>query len=256
MTEECARAKRLLDEKYLEAGRLREESVVKGDQCADLRAQVAQCDRDIEAVKAQRAEMLREIHHLKELNDQKTREACSQADQLKGLDCEIQRTHLRIEDTTRLVDARSADLRTKQLALEDTERELARVRDLNAKLNADCANLRRSNECTAAENYDLRKEVEFTTGRNADLGVSIRDTEARLKEREDALFVTRKDIDAQRVVAGACAHDNADLSNEMAALEKHSSVLNVQNHDLTNELDRFCKTDEVLRRQLDRRHHV
>ena len=92
MTEECARAKRLLDEKYMEAGRLREESVVKGDQCADLRAQVAQCDRDIEAVKAQRAEMLREIHHLKELNDQKTREACSQADQLKGLDTEIHRT--------------------------------------------------------------------------------------------------------------------------------------------------------------------
>lgn len=31
LSEECARAKRLLDEKYLEAGRLREESVVKGD---------------------------------------------------------------------------------------------------------------------------------------------------------------------------------------------------------------------------------
>jgi len=256
LTEECARAKRLLDEKYMEAGRLREESVVKGDQCADLRGQVAQCDRDIEAVKAQRAEMLREIHHLKELNDQKTREACGQSDQLKGLDTEIHRTQARIEDTTRLVDARSADLRTKQLALEDTERELARVRDLNAKLNADCANMRRSNECTAAENYDLRKEVEFTTGRNADLGVSIRDTECRLKEREDALFVTRKDIDGQRVIAGQASNDNADLSNEMAALEKHSQVLNVQNHDLTGELDRFCKTDEVLRRQLDRRHQV
>lgn len=82
--------------------------------------------------------------------------------------------------------------------------------------------MRRGNECTAAENYDLRKEVEFTTGRNADLGVNIRDTEGRLKEREDALFVTRKDIDSQRVIAGGASHDNADLSNEMAALEKHS----------------------------------
>jgi chromosome segregation ATPase len=192
--------------------------------------------------------MLREIHHLKELNDQKNREACSQSDQLKGLDCEINRTHARIEDTTRLVDARSADLRTKQLALEDTERELARVRDLNANLNADCANLRRSNECTAAENYDLRKEVEFTVGRNGDLAVGIKDTEIKLKEREDALFVTKKDIEGQRVLAGQAGAANADLSNEMTALEKHSSVLGVQNHDLTGELDRFCKTDEVLRR--------
>ena len=62
--------------------------------------------------------------------------------------------------------------------------------------------MRRGNECTAAENYDLRKEVEFTNTRNGDLAVGIRDTEARLKEREDALFVTRKDIDAQRCLAG------------------------------------------------------
>jgi hypothetical protein len=32
------------------------------------------------------------------------------------------------------VDVRSHDLRAKQLALEDTEKELARVRDQNAKL--------------------------------------------------------------------------------------------------------------------------
>lgn len=31
LNDECARAKRLLDEKYFEAGRLREEAVAKGD---------------------------------------------------------------------------------------------------------------------------------------------------------------------------------------------------------------------------------
>lgn len=69
LTEEAARAKRLLDEKYFEAGRLRDESVAKGDLCADLRAQVGQVERDIEAVKVQRAEMFREITALKDGND-------------------------------------------------------------------------------------------------------------------------------------------------------------------------------------------
>jgi len=67
---------------------------------------------------------------------------------------------------------------------------------LNAKLNGENSNLRSDNEHTGAENYDLRKNVDFQNGRNADLAVSIKDTDLKLKEREDALFVTRKDIDA------------------------------------------------------------
>ena len=54
-----------------------------------LQAEKDILERDIEAVKVQRAEMFREITHLKDSNDQKTREACSQAEQLKGLDLEI-----------------------------------------------------------------------------------------------------------------------------------------------------------------------
>ena len=105
--------------------------------------------------------MWREITRLKEMNESRTREACEQSDKLKGLDYEIQRTQARIEDTQKLLDVRSADLRNKQLALEDAERENNRVREQNAKLNGDNACLRRDNEKVAAENYDLRKEVDF-----------------------------------------------------------------------------------------------
>jgi hypothetical protein len=67
----------------------------------------------------------------------------------------------RIQDTQCEIDARSADLRNKQVQLEDTDRELARVKDNNAKLGAENAALRRDNERVAAENFDIRKEVEF-----------------------------------------------------------------------------------------------
>ena len=105
--------------------------------------------------------MWREITRLKEMNESRSREAGEQQEKLKNLEFDVSRTQARIEDTQKLLDARSADLRNKQLALEDAERENNRVREQNAKLGADNAGLRRDNERVAAENYDLRKEVDF-----------------------------------------------------------------------------------------------
>ena len=47
LTDEINRSKRVLDEKYFEAGRLRDESIVKGDQVADLRKQQGVTDKEI-----------------------------------------------------------------------------------------------------------------------------------------------------------------------------------------------------------------
>ena len=115
------------------------------------------------------------------------------------MDFENNRTQARIDDTQKLIDARSQDLRAKQLALEDTERELARVRDSNANLGQANAALRRDNERVGAENYDLRKEIDFQEGRNADVAIQTRDTEMRLKEKEDQLFACRRDVESLRV---------------------------------------------------------
>ena len=102
-------------------------------------------------------------------------------------------------------------MRAKQLALEDTERELARVRDSNANLSQANAGLRRDNERVGAENYDLRKEIDFQEGRNADVAIQIRDTEMRLKEKEDQLFACRRDVDALRVQSNQNRNDGSDL---------------------------------------------
>ena len=69
-------------------------------------------------------------------------------------------TGCQIEDTARLVDCRSADLRNKQIALEDCERELMSVRNLNAKLNGENVNLRSDNDHCAADNCAMRKNVD------------------------------------------------------------------------------------------------
>ena len=65
----------MLDEKYFEAGRLREESVAKGDSNNGARAQLQDLEREIEGVKAHRAELFRELSNFRSMNDGKTVEA-------------------------------------------------------------------------------------------------------------------------------------------------------------------------------------
>lgn len=84
-------------------------------------------------MKVQRADNWREINRLKEHNEQKVRESSDQTERLKGLDYDLSRVQLRIEDTQKLIDARAYDLRNKQILLEDVQKENARVKDLNAR---------------------------------------------------------------------------------------------------------------------------
>ena len=75
LADELARAKRLLDEKYFEAGRLREETVSKGDSNNCARAQLSDLQREIEGVKVHRAALFRELSDVRAMNDGKTVEA-------------------------------------------------------------------------------------------------------------------------------------------------------------------------------------
>ena len=49
---------------------------------------------------------------------------------------------------------------------------------------------------------------------------------------------------------------NLDLKAEYEALQKHSSLLTHQNKDLQRELDSFFETDDIVRRNLDRKTKV
>ena len=89
LQDELSRSKRVLDEKFFEAGKLRDESNGRGDQVVDLRSQVAELERDIDLVKSQRADIFREIQRLRDVMDMKTRESLDQIDRLKALEFDL-----------------------------------------------------------------------------------------------------------------------------------------------------------------------
>jgi len=190
------------------------------------------------------------------MNEQRVREAADQTDRLKALDYDMSRVQLRIEDTQKVIDARSYDLRNKQLLLEDVQKEIARQRDLNARFSSEGALLRREGDKTTTDNYELRKENEFSNARNLDLSAQVRELEARLKDREDQLFLQRKDLEQSKVNNQVLRGQNVDGLAEKDALEKHAQVVQMQNDDITRELDKFCEMDEYVRNQLDRRSRV
>ena len=143
LQDELQRSKRVLDEKFFESGKLRDESNAKGDQVVDVRGQVAELERDIDLVKSQRADMFREIQRLRDVEAMKNKESIDQCDRIKALDFDLQKTMIRINETEKVVEGRSYDLRQKSVALEDNEREIARVKDLNAQQNIECVALRK-----------------------------------------------------------------------------------------------------------------
>jgi len=75
LQDELGRSKRVLDEKFFESGKLRDESNVKGDQVVDLRAQIAELERDVDLVKSQRADMFREMQRLRDVLDMRGKES-------------------------------------------------------------------------------------------------------------------------------------------------------------------------------------
>ena len=171
------RSKRVLDEKFFEAGKNRDESNAKGDQVVDLRSQVAELERDIDLVKSQRADMFREITRLRDVQDMKTKESLDQHDRMKGLEYDLQKTVIRIDETNKGVEARTFDIRNKQVSLQDNENEIGRLREINSNQNVEITALRRDVDRVAADCYDYRKNIDATEARNVDVSGKIRSYE-------------------------------------------------------------------------------
>lgn len=88
-----------MDDRHFESLRLNDENGKKNDSNTDLRIRASDLEKEIEVLKLQKADNWREIGKLKDMNEQRVREAADQSERLKGLDYDLQRTHLRIDDT-------------------------------------------------------------------------------------------------------------------------------------------------------------
>jgi hypothetical protein len=114
---------------------------------------------------------------------------------MRSLEFDLQKTVVRINETEKIVESRSYDIRTKSVQLDDTEREISRIKDLNSQQVVEISALRKDVDRVACDCYDIRKHVEATDARNVDLSAQIRSLDIGLKEKSDGLYACRKDIE-------------------------------------------------------------
>lgn len=116
--------------------------------------------------------------------------------------------------------------------------------------------LRALDERYRAENTDIQRRIDQENVRNAELTRLIQDNEGKIRVREDQIMQLRKELENARYNNSSLLDNNANLQAEIDALNNHIRVLQLQNEDLTKELDQFVEANEAIRMRLDRKNRV
>lgn len=64
------------------------------------------------------------------------------------------------------------------------------------------------------------------------------------------------DLEGMRYSNEALVERNFDLKQELESLNRHQRLISEQNGELQRELDGFIETDEIVKRNLDRKDKV
>jgi hypothetical protein len=89
-----------------------------------------------------------------------------------------------------------------------------------------------------------------------DLGRNNNGARRKHVESSDLSGCLGKDIDSMRGCNDALMDRNHELKQELEALQHHADLLGGQNLDLQRELDSFVETDDVVRKNLDRKERI
>lgn len=180
---------------------------------------------------------------------------------LKHLDHEYH--HKR--DVLNGLEAKQDDL-TKMLADKETEHH-GRVRH-HDDLDKEIGHLNHVYNVTCDENDRLDGQLNRQLGdndklmranideskRNDDHNGHMLGLEAQLREKDNHLHVLHKDADGLRGALDRSQVNKDDLSEQLAALNRHVGTLTDQNNRLTGELNDIIERDNQIRAALDRRH--
>ena len=182
---------------------------------------------------------------------------------LKHLDHEYH--HKR--DTLHGLEAKQDDL-TKTLADRDTEHHgKCRHHDdldkeighLNHVYNATCdENDRLDGQLNRqlGDNDSLMRANIDESKRNDEHNGHMLSLEAQLREKDNHLHVLHKDADGLRGALDRSQVHKDDLSEQLAALNRHVGTLTDQNNRLSAELTDITERDNQIRAALDRRHRI
>lgn len=103
---------------------------------------------------------------------------------------------------------------------------------------------------------ELQRRIEQETIRLSEINAGVKDLEIKIRLREEQILQMRKELEGARYSNSSLLDNNSSLQAEIDALNNHIRVLQINNEDLTKELDQFVEANELIRQRLDRRNRV
>lgn len=85
--------------------------------------------------------------------------------------------------------------------------------------------MRKDVDRVSTDCYDLRKHVEGTESSNVNMAGAIRTNDIKIKERDEDLYIVKRDIEGQIATNSNMRADMNEGLSEKDALERHSRVL-------------------------------
>ena len=103
---------------------------------------------------------------------------------------------------------------------------------------------------------ELQRRIEQESLRLSEITGGVKDLEIKIRLREEQILSMRKELEGARYSNSTLLDNNSNLQAEIDALNNHIRVLQINNEDLTQELDEFVQANELIRQRLDRRTRV
>lgn len=253
---ELEKQKDCLDNRQVEIARLRADLHAQQDLNASLLNQKKQLDEDLQNLRERNREDSIEIDKLNTQVESKGKESVEFAAKIRAIEYDISKSLARIDDLNRVLDDKAFALKNKEAALVDAESELLKLRAQQASYQKELEHLRSLDERYRNENADIQRRIDQESIRNAELTRLIQDNDAKIRVREDQIMQLRKELENSRYNNSSLLDQNANLQAEIDALNNHIRVLQLQNEDLTKELDQFVEANEAIRMRLDRKNRV
>lgn len=154
--------------------------------------------------------------------------------------------------------------------LDTLQKELARVRAGINVPKVSCIEagerlkeLREENETLQRLLDQYRKDINFQknlreieAARRRELELERQELQRETRTRDYEVITTKQALANVKDRHDILLEDKVQISEELSALKQHAEVLESQNIELHNELEKFVETDEVVRHDLNRKPRV
>jgi len=101
-----------------------------------------------------------------------------------------------------------------------------------------------------------KKLHEIESVKKAELELEKKRLENEAINKKIEVHKTKEQLERVKDTHVSLLEDKMQMNEELKALKHHTEVLHNQNRQLNNELDNFVNTDEVVRKDLDRKYRV